>query len=507
MSQVYTNSFINIAATASHNSHEGLFRTRSSAGLVATWDSSTRPDTRPETHAYVASGSLMDWSTPQYVEFFNISLWETSITNAPLNRRAWVYQERALAPRIVHFASTEVFWECNSSRKSETFMDGIPTACTDRREKNLAYSLSHKDPDPRNHLLRGRYRTGDTLVEASSLGKILNFFVDINQKSFLDLWTHVVEDYSSCKLTFEKDKLVAISALAQNFARHAGKGAEMAKNEKKFFWDSQMLLEDEGHNATSASTEPTYLAGLWSFQILEQMLWCVHTYRSTRHSRPLVYRAPSWSWASSESEVDYGHVRKFCFYKKFALATVLRATTVPISDPHGAVSGGNLHIHGSLFKGTLNFGQKLGYQLAQYSIPIYMRDEMLFLGSLDDPSHAQVLLGPDCTIYCLPLFAGIDKHARSGGSIEYVMEGLLLSPTDVEPGQYQRVGTFCHVPGRNPYPFPAVRSQVLQSADSMRDDTSVRAMRLEAFWPQLFGVKKEYPDQKAELQLIQISII
>jgi hypothetical protein len=356
-------------------------------------------------------------------------------------------------------------------------------------------------------------------VQASSLGKILNFFVDINQKTFLDLWTHLVEDYSSCKLTFEKDKLVAISALAQNFARHARKGAEMARNEQ-WLQDSQKLLEDKGNNDTSttakfltyiqsASTEPTYLAGLWSFQILEQMLWCVHSYRSSMDSRPIVYRAPSWSWASSESEVDYGPVRGLCFYQKFALATVLRATTVPISDPHGAVSGGNLYICGSLFKATLNFSQKLGYQLAQYNIPIYIRDEMLFLGSLDDPSHAQVLLGPNYTIYCLPLFAGIDylnKHSRSG-EIKYEMEGLLLSPTNVEPGQYQRVGTFCHVSGRYPYPFPAVRSQVLQSADSMREDTYVMTIRLEAFWPKLFGFEKDYPDQKAELQLIHISII
>jgi hypothetical protein len=322
--------------------------------------------------------------------------------------------------------------------------------------------------------------------------------------------------FSSCKLTFEKDRLVAISALAQNFAPYAGKAAETAKSERKGWQGSQNLFEDESHNDTSTtarfpayiqftSTEPTYLAGLWSFQILEQLLWYVQTHRSSMESRPMAYRAPSWSWASTESEIDYGPIRKVCFYQKFALAKVLRATTVPISDPHGAVSGGNLHIRGSLFKATLNFDEKLGYQLAQYSIPIYIRDEMLFLGSLDDPSHARVLLGPDHAIYCLPLFAGIDKHERS--TINYKMEGLLLSPTNVEYGQYQRVGTFCHASGRSPYHFPAVRSQVLQSADSMSEDKNVMSIRLGVFWPQLFRFEKGTPDLKAELQLIEISIV
>jgi hypothetical protein len=34
------------------------------------------------------------------------------VEEAPLNNRAWVLQERALARRILHFAAAQTYWEC-----------------------------------------------------------------------------------------------------------------------------------------------------------------------------------------------------------------------------------------------------------------------------------------------------------------------------------------------------------------------------------------------------------
>lgn len=42
------------------------------------------------------------------------------VLQAPLNRRGWVLQERALAKRTIYFASEQTFWECGSGVQCET---------------------------------------------------------------------------------------------------------------------------------------------------------------------------------------------------------------------------------------------------------------------------------------------------------------------------------------------------------------------------------------------------
>jgi hypothetical protein len=37
----------------------------------------------------------------------------------PLLARGWVYQERLLCPRVVHFIQTEIRWECRALKRCE----------------------------------------------------------------------------------------------------------------------------------------------------------------------------------------------------------------------------------------------------------------------------------------------------------------------------------------------------------------------------------------------------
>lgn len=46
-------------------------------------------------------------------------------TVQPLFNRAWIVQERVLAPRTLHFGSEYVFWECGKERASEVHPNGI----------------------------------------------------------------------------------------------------------------------------------------------------------------------------------------------------------------------------------------------------------------------------------------------------------------------------------------------------------------------------------------------
>src|SRR6266511_4601482 len=47
--------------------------------------------------------------------------WEREVTNAPINRRVWVLQERLCVPRVIHSGLSQILWECNSGVASETW--------------------------------------------------------------------------------------------------------------------------------------------------------------------------------------------------------------------------------------------------------------------------------------------------------------------------------------------------------------------------------------------------
>ena len=44
---------------------------------------------------------------------------------APLHRRAWVFQEQVLAPRILHFNVDQLYWECRCALYSQNLPWGI----------------------------------------------------------------------------------------------------------------------------------------------------------------------------------------------------------------------------------------------------------------------------------------------------------------------------------------------------------------------------------------------
>jgi hypothetical protein len=79
----------------------------------------------------------------------------------------------------------------------------------------------------------------------------------------VDHWLGIAEDFSVKDLTFESDKLPALSGMASYFCRRHGQ---------------------------------EYFAGLLSGSIAEGLLWCPYSPGSL--SRPIEYTAPTWSWTS-----------------------------------------------------------------------------------------------------------------------------------------------------------------------------------------------------------------
>ena len=48
-------------------------------------------------------------------------LWSREVRHSPIASRGWVLQEQLLAPRTLYFGAGEVFWDCNTGRRSEGF--------------------------------------------------------------------------------------------------------------------------------------------------------------------------------------------------------------------------------------------------------------------------------------------------------------------------------------------------------------------------------------------------
>jgi hypothetical protein len=99
MGDVYKNALCNIAATAAPDGRAGCFQERS-ALLARTCRVNIESPPGPPT-----TSGVYDLIEPGF--------WESGINNAPLLKRAWVLQERTLAPRIIHFGQRQLFWECH----------------------------------------------------------------------------------------------------------------------------------------------------------------------------------------------------------------------------------------------------------------------------------------------------------------------------------------------------------------------------------------------------------
>jgi hypothetical protein len=97
------------------------------------------------------------------------------------SRRAWVYQERILSPRVAHFHNLELIFECKSSFHcecdsiNETEFDAVPN------------------------------RSYDTLGGSPNLTTIEQ------------AWNDVITKYSNLELSFQSDKLPALAGIANYF--------------------------------------------------------------------------------------------------------------------------------------------------------------------------------------------------------------------------------------------------------------------------------------------------
>jgi len=312
MHNVYGRAFCTLAATSSVEGSEPLFHDRRASStsfseILPSW-SFERKD--------------LDDLPREQIQIIPLDFWRANVHDAALNRRGWVFQERLLSQRVIHFGKMQLFWECMECDWCETFPNGLPPLL---ETSETRFKGSDKDRDGRALMNHGPKKlterpdginSSSSAEDASEAGPSLTSALaslTIDQSSELTglegyfVWSRALEKYCTTRLTYGKDKLLAISGLAKRM---------------------ETVLDD------------LCFSGLWRTVMPSQLLWRVNNYHSTqltiykyadttneaqretqkprqvyahRHER---YRAPSWSWASIDGAIrtsypslDQGFIR------------------------------------------------------------------------------------------------------------------------------------------------------------------------------------------------------
>lgn len=272
MQKVYSHGFCNISASDANGCFESMFNARNPDEIL------------PQIIELKASDQRGDAHHAKLFRILNDSFWDINATKALVNTRAWVFQERFLAPRVLQFGKRLLTWDCLEGPAAEIFPHGLPNLL----QRSSSDSFKNFDPP------------GIT-PEYSHLKPYVR-------------WGHLVRAYTACSLTFQSDKLIAFSGVAKYMAE---------------------ILKDE------------YVAGMWRRYLEGELLW--HAEKDTlggTSSRPVEYRAPSWSWASVHGRVRPG--------KASVENSLIKVEKVHLEyrtdDKTGEVTGGWLRLRGVLKK-------------------------------------------------------------------------------------------------------------------------------------------------------------
>ncbi|RYP82544.1 hypothetical protein DL769_001650 [Monosporascus sp. CRB-8-3] len=260
MASVYRNSWLTVSGTASSSPSSGCYRYDQAVDvqlpdedgddpLAVLFPAATklRRELRLHLRFTFEHPEPGPWSNPREKDAF------------PLLSRAWAYQERLLAPRVLHFGPQELFWECMQDQDCE---------CGSMKWSNAQNMGSYI-----NRNTSGELPPKISHYAAMHVGMTTRQVDDTKKKQkLLSRWEEMVAEYTKRELTFPSDRLPAFSGMASEMATALGM---------------------------------KYCAGLWEETLPLGLLWERSLVSDKTpvlaHMRP----APSWSWAALNAPVNF----------------------------------------------------------------------------------------------------------------------------------------------------------------------------------------------------------
>ncbi|KAK4175462.1 putative heterokaryon incompatibility protein [Triangularia setosa] len=166
----------------------------------------------------------------------------SSSTHYPLLQRAWVFQERLLSRRVLHFGYDELNWECMEKAWCECDPNtayAVLPHLKSPRSRNPTSKLAPNSPTPAHH----------------------------------EMWRKMIYWYTQQQLTFSTDRGPAILGLAKE------------------------------HMTLTRPKDSTYLSGLWSDSLVGDLAWEVVAVvvvgpSKNNSTAELRLPGPTWSWTT-----------------------------------------------------------------------------------------------------------------------------------------------------------------------------------------------------------------
>lgn len=388
MEKVYQTAVCNIAAASSRDGDGGLFRERDPHNVMPIYcnfrgrkgiqrDESTSksgPD-----GLFVVTVNSEDW-------------WENEIKETPLAKRGWVFQEFILARRTLNFGCNQILFECSQSKCCEVFPQGLP--------KHLQYTAN---------MFSEASQSKNPLVWHT--GTMYKTFTEPFPVAFIN-WGQLIWGYTNLALSYDIDKLPAVSGVAREFQK---------------------------------TMKCRYLAGLWEDNLLAQLLWS-STYQGL--TRPENYRAPSWSWAAYNGPVrsDFMSTMTMCKGWKgwdgkrdskmdIVLSEIMQAQTTPVGPSEaGQVRDGFIRLRGPLVPVTLVYtgdrDEPRNPRIVDIESPESDLDVEITVDVLADMARSPL----EGDYFCAPF------SVQSSDPV--LIRGLVLRATGRSKGEFERVGIF-----------------------------------------------------------------
>ena len=379
MAAIYANASLAISATSAAEEEAGIFGERPKPFVLRGRNDSGVPYRIHVREALSHPGFCGQFNFPDITPgiFLRHKVKEPDYSEVPLLGRAWCLQERFLSPKVLHFTSNEMILECATrfycecmeigrSRGDEgqltrirlDFQRVVATIEKEKRKGGPAHDRiaarvgayapglyspdSNNDPQPKEKTRTRMAHSGKTKIKIA-LSKAANHLIRPCLSPVLysiirsicddkyshphniatqlvedatDVWRQIIQEYTAKALTYDRDRLPAISGVARKLGPALG----------------------------------SYHAGHWE-KGSSSLLW--YPAKATGRRNRGESRIPSWSWASVEGTPVY-----FEMLGEFSpwLFTVNRwDTTCTVGgDPDGAVNvGGSVEVSGNLYRAVV----------------------------------------------------------------------------------------------------------------------------------------------------------
>jgi hypothetical protein len=278
------------------------------------------------------------------------------IFRSELNTRGWTFQERLLAPRTLHYSPAELAWECGTQICFESSL--VPLIAERVEDAYKAQFFGNT----KSNVQRAKDEGKDSTYRSTQWGNMVSSFTDRN-------------------LTYESDRLPAISGLANLL---------------------KMSLDDE------------YICGVWRDTLARELLWEVESHSSQDGTalsrRQEKFQAPSWSWASVTGPIAPRRHTEQNQENRTEVIDVLDVSyALATSNPFGPVTYGLLTLRGLLVpvwpkhtSGTSGFDLHFGSQTSN------SRKVSIQLGEcrwdiIGDDNHTCTEMNLDDQLFLLPV--------------------------------------------------------------------------------------------------------